>query len=583
MPNIIYVLFRRLRYPLVVLVFVYAISILGFVLIPGQDDSGQPWRMDFFHAFYFVSFMGTTIGFGEIPYAFTDAQRMWAIVAMYASVIAWLYGIGGLLATMQDPAFRKLLSDSSFKRRVNHIRDDFFLICGYGDTGSLLVSALAEEGFRSVVVDRDEDRINALELEDIALHPPGLCGDASRPNILKKAGITHERCIGVVALTGQDQVNLRIALSAHLLKPEGEEGKVVSRPPLMTIARAETTGMEGNILSFGNNQVINPFTTFAGRLALALHTPGMFILYEWLTGVPYEKLSDPVYPPRGQWILCGYGRFGKAMYERLISEGVMTTIVEANPELTQAPDDIVIGSGTEAATLLEAGIHQATGIVAGTDDDANNLSILMTARELNPNLFMVARQNRRRNDELFKGANIDLVMQRGSVIAHKIFALIRTPLIGSFLWKAQQHDNDWANTLVSRIAGVVHDEVPHIWELAISYEESPVLQSRLRDQDILLSDLRRDPHWREGFLPCIPLLLKRGFDDILLPDESMLLEPGDKVLFCGEKRAHRLMEILMHNADVLRYVLTGNPYSSSFFGKWLRGRYRPADDSGKSS
>ena len=51
--------------PLLVLIGVYSVSILGLVLIPGQDDQGMPWRMNFFHAFYFVSFMGSTIGFGS--------------------------------------------------------------------------------------------------------------------------------------------------------------------------------------------------------------------------------------------------------------------------------------------------------------------------------------------------------------------------------------------------------------------------------------------------------------------------------------------------------------------------------------
>ena len=63
MSIVFYLLLRRLRLPLLVLVGVYAISILGFVLIPGQDNHGNVWDMSFFHAFYFVSFMGSTIGF----------------------------------------------------------------------------------------------------------------------------------------------------------------------------------------------------------------------------------------------------------------------------------------------------------------------------------------------------------------------------------------------------------------------------------------------------------------------------------------------------------------------------------------
>ena len=91
MNTLLYILLRRLRLPLTILIGVYAVSVLGFVLIPGVDDQGQIWRMDFFHAFYFVSFMGSTIGFGEIPYPFTGAQRMWTLVCIYATVIAWLY------------------------------------------------------------------------------------------------------------------------------------------------------------------------------------------------------------------------------------------------------------------------------------------------------------------------------------------------------------------------------------------------------------------------------------------------------------------------------------------------------------
>ncbi len=82
--------------------------------------------MSFFHAFYFVSYMGTTIGFGEIPYAFTDAQRLWAIVGIYATVITWLYSIGATLSAFQDASFQSLLKENAFRRAVNRITEPFF-------------------------------------------------------------------------------------------------------------------------------------------------------------------------------------------------------------------------------------------------------------------------------------------------------------------------------------------------------------------------------------------------------------------------------------------------------------------------
>ena len=560
MPNIFYLLLRRLRSPLILLIVVYAISIFGFVLIPGVDDNGNPWRMDFFHAFYFVSFMGSTIGFGEIPYAFTDPQRLWATICIYATVVSWLYGIGSTLTMLQDPAFRKLMTDSKFRRQVARIREPFYLICGYGDTGGRLVSALAEEGIRSVVVESNQERINILELDDIVLPIPRLCADAARPKTLQMAGLEHPYCAGVVALSADDKVNLKVAITSHLL-----------RPKLRMISRSQTKDAGENIASFGANEIINAFDTFAGRLSLALHSPGMFVLFEWMTGVPHEKLQEPVFPPKGNWILCGYGRFGKAVYERLVSEGVETTIVEADPELTKAPEDTIVGRGTEADTLIEAGIAKAAGIVAGTDNDANNLSILMTARELNPDLFSVARQNRKCNDVLFEVADISLVMQRGSVIAHKIFALIRTPLMGHFLRQASQQDSKWANTLVARIIGVVNDEVPLVWEVTISPKKTPTFYCGRNTGKIYLKDLFRDPRNRNTYLPCIPLMLRRGYDNILQPEDDTKIKGGDRLMFCGQNEARQQMQWTVQNDDVLMYVLTGEEHPSGYLWKWWRG------------
>ncbi|MCW8890728.1 MAG: ion channel, partial [Sedimenticola sp.] len=82
MHSIYFLIFRRMRQPLLTLVVTYAIAVLGLSLIPGQDEAGNVWHMDLFHAFYFVSFMATTIGFGEIPYPFTDAQRLWVTFSL---------------------------------------------------------------------------------------------------------------------------------------------------------------------------------------------------------------------------------------------------------------------------------------------------------------------------------------------------------------------------------------------------------------------------------------------------------------------------------------------------------------------
>ena len=87
MNEILFMVLRRLRAPLITVIAVYAVSVLGLALMPGVDPQGNPWRLGFFHAFYVMSYTSTTIGFGELPYPFSEAQRAWLIVSIYLSVV----------------------------------------------------------------------------------------------------------------------------------------------------------------------------------------------------------------------------------------------------------------------------------------------------------------------------------------------------------------------------------------------------------------------------------------------------------------------------------------------------------------
>jgi hypothetical protein len=230
MDKVLFLFLRRMRAPLLLLMAAYSISITGLVLIPGMDAEGEVWRMDFFHAFYFVTYTAPTIGFGEIPYPFTEAQRMWAALTIYLSVIAWLYAIGRILGLVQDPTFRLAVSQQAFDRSIRRLRAPFFIVCGYGDTGELLVRALLERRKRVVVIDHRQERITELALSDMDYHVPGLCADASSSARLRSAGLNHPFCEGVVALTDSDAANLKIAITVKLLNPEAA-GDLPRREP----------------------------------------------------------------------------------------------------------------------------------------------------------------------------------------------------------------------------------------------------------------------------------------------------------------------------------------------------------------
>lgn len=560
--KVVSLIFRRMRAPLLVLIGVYAVSVFGLVVIPGVDDQGQPWHMSFFHALYFISFMATTIGFGEIPYPFTEAQRLWVTVTIYLNVTTWIYAVGTILALIQDPAFRQALTGSRFARSVRRLREPFYLVCGYGDTGSLLVHGLIDRGQRAVVLDIDPQRIQELVLDEPEVFVPGHCADAADPQALLVAGLDHRCCAGVVAVTNDDHANLTIAITVKLLNPK-----------VKVICRAETRSAGANMSSFGTDHIIDPFETFADHLAIALHSPGLYLLQDWLTGVPHSALAEPLYPPRGTWILCGFGRFGRAVQRYLAYEGITTRIIESNPEVTGSPEGTVVGKGTEAVTLREAGIKNAVGLVAGTDDDADNLSIIMTALELKPGLFVVARQNRRQHERLFQAVHSQLVMQPARIIARRILALLATPLMSDFLQAARERDAEWANGLVSRIAAVVGDEVPDIWAVTLNAEQAPAVVASIRGgRPVQLEDLLVDPRERSDRVRVIPLLLRRQSQRQLEPDESTGLQPGDTLLFCGGQDAADRMRWVLQNPKVLTYALTGREKPEGWVWQWLERR-----------
>jgi hypothetical protein len=258
----IFLIMRRMRVPLIVLIVIFAVSVLGLTVIPGQDADGRPYQMGFFDAFYIMSYTATTIGFGEIPHPFTYNQRMWVTISIYLTVIGWAYAIGSLLALMQDRTFRQALALQHFTRKVARLGEPFVLIAGYGRAGELLGHSMDALGRRFVVLDTSSERIDQLELAAHHADVPGLAADVRDPGHLGVAGLDHLSCEAVVALTDDDEANLAVVMAAALLRPD-----------VPVIARATTRAMEERMEAFGSPSVVNPFDCFGDHLRLALKGP----------------------------------------------------------------------------------------------------------------------------------------------------------------------------------------------------------------------------------------------------------------------------------------------------------------------
>ncbi|MEZ0231852.1 MAG: TrkA family potassium uptake protein [Methylophilaceae bacterium] len=547
-----------MRAPLILVIVTYTIAIIGLTMMPGTDPEGRPWHMSVFEAFYVISYTATTIGFGEVPFPYSPSQRLWMTFSIYFTVIPWFYAIGKIISLFQDPGLKLAVTTARFAREVEHLHEPFYIVCGYGETGKQLVSALDKKGIRVVVLEIQQDLINELELEDHQFDIPNLCADTKMPDTLLRAGVKHPLCRGVAALTDNDHVNLAIAIAVKLINPN-----------LLMLARAENEEVAANMASFGTDHIINPYALFGELLAMEVHALGTYLLHEWLTAVPGDALPSPACPPIGKWVICGYGRFGKSVVANLERENITTVIIEADPELTGCMNCIV-GSGAEGKILHEAGIEDAVGIVAGTNDDINNLSIVMTARELNPDIFVVIRKNRRFNEVLFDQFNADITMQPSNIIAHECLAHMVAPLLSQFLSLARNQSNAWSNQVISELVETVGESVPLTWRVTVDHIHSPAVSNLIRwGIPVPLNAITQNPNNRTEHLELVPLMLIRNGQSTLLPEKTTLLLEGDLALFCGKDYAKTMQSILLSNHKVLTFVMNGREIAEGIVWRWM--------------
>jgi voltage-gated potassium channel Kch len=543
--NVTFIALRRLRAPLILIVLVFALSTLGLVLIPGVDAEGRPWRMTLFEAFYFVTYTATTIGFGELPHAFTDQQRVFVTAIIYLSVVGWAYLLGSLLSLVQEKAFQQALINRRFRRAVEQLGKPFYLVCGLGDTGMTVVRALQQLGCRVTAIDKDERKIQQLEIDGLANATPAIVADARSPETLTAAGLMKPECKGVLTLCNDDEANLAAAISASIL-----------RPGLPVIGRADTPATASSMASLGTFRVINPFREFGGHLALAMRAPDVYRLITWLTSAPGAYLfpSSPTRIPAapGHWIVCGYGRFGQEVVAAVQRGGFTATVVDpAGPRIDG--HHAIKGRGADVAVLAEAGIDRASGIVAGTDDDAENLAIGIAARRLKPDIFIIARQNLRSSRMLFTKFGANITMVPSEIIANQCIAALRTPLLADFLDAVRAKDDLWAYALSERMRAAVGNETPRFWSVTLDRNQAPGLIAAMDGpRPITVADLSKEgaskaARARDSRSQALVLRVLRAATTHELPDPDFELMVGDQLLCAGSAAAEANQQSLLQS------------------------------------
>ncbi len=236
--------------------------------------------------------------------------------------------------------------------------------------------------------------------------------------------------------------------------------------------------------------------------------------------------------------------------------GIETVVIAPDIEDEHDVDNKVVGLATKQSLEL-AGVAHAAGVVAATDDDTDNLSVLINARALNPGIFLVVRQNHHDNELAFNAANANLIMQPSLVSARRILLTLISPLIQVFLDRLEERPNLLVDAVYPRLLETFDRDPASLWVITVSADETPAVVEEMTIRAVTMQDLLRDPRDRSRALRCVPLLLERGADRTVLPDLSTALASDDRVLVCGVKEARRALDSTLRTRHTLEYLVTG--------------------------
>lgn len=156
-----------------------------------------------------------------------------------------------------------------------------------------------------------------------------------------------------------------------------------------------------------------------------------------------KRMAQAVAELRRHHILCGYGRVGSTVARELAHAGERFVVVDILPaSLAVAKRDghlVVEGDATNDAVLTEAGIDRARGLITTIDSDANNVYVTLSARALNPKLFIVARANEVGSEAKLMQAGADRVVSPYSRAGRQIAELAVRPRVADFIDFALSH------------------------------------------------------------------------------------------------------------------------------------------------
>jgi voltage-gated potassium channel len=234
-----------------------------------------------------------------------------------------------------------------------------------------------------------------------------------------------------------------------------------------------------------------------------------------------RKLDTQLKKVHDHYIVCGYGRIGRVLTSYLTQRYLDVVVIERSREgVDRLHEDGVLyieGEATEDAVLEKAGIASARALITAVATDADNVFLVLTARRLNPDIYVVARASRNQTKKTLMAAGADKVISPYDIGARRMAHAILRPTVIEFL------------------------------ELAFADDDTDIQMEEIRvaENSDLVGVALKDSRIRQNLDLIILSIRKADATMLFNPGAETELEAGETVVVVGRARSLKRLERIL--------------------------------------
>ncbi len=235
-----------------------------------------------------------------------------------------------------------------------------------------------------------------------------------------------------------------------------------------------------------------------------------------------RKLGKQITDLKDHFIVCGFGRIGEVLSKELADEKIPFVIVERQGEKIELLEKMqylyIAGDATDDEVLLQAGLMRAKGLATAVSTDADNVFITLSAKGLNPDIFVLSRAADRQNESKLLRAGASRVVCPYNMGGTRMAQILKKPTVVDFLDTAMMSG-----------------------ELGLKLEEAVVEPSSLLvGKTLIASNLRRD------FGVIIVAIKKASNEMVFNPGPQAIIDAKDVIVAIGKQEdMKRMAQVLV--------------------------------------